>query len=122
MQIGIAPCTGMGKALGSVSRYAAHYLAEKIDGEIIDIVKISAKDKEKLALLNRPIIVFTGCTENCAQKIIEKANGKVVSNIKLWKILTRQTAPDSREDIGEKGKELAKEAAAKALEEIKAHK
>jgi uncharacterized metal-binding protein len=119
-KVGIIACTGMGKALASVGRYAALYLTTTLrPNDTINICFpcIVSEDDESLELLkNHPIIMIDGCSETCGKKILSKLNSNVIGHLKVWQLLGKYKGliPDSRVNIGEKGVQLAKKIAEEA--------
>ncbi|MGV9203890.1 MAG: putative zinc-binding protein [Promethearchaeia archaeon] len=109
----IVACTGMGKILASVGRYAALYLTSTLrPDETINICFpcTVSNDEESLELIRtHPVIIIDGCIETCGRKIISKLNSNVIAHLKVWEILGehRDLKPESRVDIGEKGRKLA---------------
>jgi uncharacterized metal-binding protein len=119
-KVGIIACTGMGKALASVSQYAAIYLTNTLrpnDTINISFPRIVSGDDESLKLLkNHPVIMIDGCSETCGKKILSKLNSNVIGHLKVFQILGKYKGltPDSRVNIGEKGIQLAKKIAEEA--------
>jgi len=119
-KVGIIACTGMGKALASVSRYAAIYLTTTLrpnDTISISFPRIVAGDDESLKLLkNHPVIMIDGCSETCGKKILTKLKSNIIGHLKVFQILGKNKGltPDSRVNIGEKGIQLAKKIAEEA--------
>ena len=113
-KVGIIACTGMGKALASVGRYAALYLTTTLrpnDTVNICFPCLVSEDDESLKLLKEhPIILIDGCSETCGRKILTKLNSNIIGHLKVWQILGKNKGliPDSRVNIGEKGIKLAK--------------
>jgi len=111
-KVAIVACTGMGKALASVGRYAALYLTEKLrpDDTINVCFPCTVSDEEEsLEILEKhSAIIIDGCAEICGEKILSKLNANVIKHLKVWQILGkhRDLKPESRVDIGEKGRKL----------------
>ena len=112
-KVAIVACTGMGKALASVSRYAALYLTSNLRPE--DTINVCfpctvSDDEGSLKLVEKnPVIIIDGCAEMCGKNILSKLNSKIIAHLKVWYFLGkhRDLKPESRVDIGEKGKKLA---------------
>lgn len=113
-KVGIVACTGMGKALASVGRYAALYLTTTLrPNDTINICfpcVVSGDDESLKLVANHPVIIIDGCSETCGKKILAKLNSNVIGHLKVWQFLGRnkELLPDSRVNIGEKGMKLAK--------------
>ncbi|MFO8018954.1 MAG: putative zinc-binding protein [Promethearchaeia archaeon] len=127
-KVAIVACTGMGKSLASVGRYAALYLTSTLRPE--DTINVCfpctvSEDEDSLDLLkNYPVIIIDGCAEICGKEILSKINSNIIAHLKVWKILGKHLdlKPESRVDIGEKGRELALIIAEKIAERIDEYK
>lgn len=125
-KIAIVACTGMGKALASIGRYAAIYLTSTLRPE--DTINVCfpcivADEEESLNLIkDLPVIIIDGCSETCGKKILSKLNSNIIGHLKVWQILGnyKDLKPDSKVNIGEKGIKLARiiaEQASKIIDE-----
>ena len=83
----VIPCSGMGKALGSISRDATYevvdYLRKGVT-ETICLALIVSGDEEALQLVrgNRCITV-DGCPLQCAQKNLKLAGGDLAASFRV---------------------------------------
>ncbi|HUY00215.1 MAG TPA: putative zinc-binding protein [Candidatus Deferrimicrobium sp.] len=113
-KIAVVACTGMGKALASIGRYASIYLTTTLLPEkTINVCFpcVVSEDDASVELLKKyPVILIDGCSETCGKKILTKLNSNIIGHLKVWQILgkNKELIPDSRVNIGEKGIKLAK--------------
>ena len=117
----IVSCTGMGKALASVSRYSALYLTSQLRPK--DTINVCFpctvnEDSESLDLLHKyPVILIDGCAESCSKKIIEQLDVNIIGQIKIWMILARhkELKLGPRNNIGPDGEKLGQYVAEEAI-------
>ena len=108
-KVAIVSCTGMGKALASVGRYAAIYLTTTLrPSDTVNVCfpcTVSDDDASLELIKNNPVIIIDGCSETCGNKILSKLGSNVIAHLKVWQILGkhRDLKPKSRVDIGETG-------------------
>ena len=112
----VVPCSGMGKALGSVAREAGFILGEDLRPDttyVICIPSLTAGVGEHSEMIRtNPVIVMDGCVERCATKIATRAGADIKKSFFLpQSIMKHGLKPKGREDIGPEGRELAKKIA-----------
>lgn len=77
----ILPCSGIGKTLGTISRWAAYNLVEdqKLHGiRLLCLARLVDTDSEALTILqSHRIITIDGCPKKCATVNVEKNHIKV---------------------------------------------
>ena len=126
-KVAIVACTGMGKALASVGRYAALYLTTILRPEStvnVCFPCVTAADDASLELLHQyPAIIIDGCAQTCGSKILAQLGINVIAHLKVWQLMAkyRGLKPDSRVKIGENGKELAKHIAEETALKVDAY-
>ncbi len=110
-KVAIVACTGMGKALGTVTRQVAYKVVDELRPEktvLICIPSLSAGVGEHKNLLQKyPAIIFDGCVERCATKIIFKNKGIMRAKVFMPQMIAKYgLKPQSRTDLGEDGETL----------------
>jgi uncharacterized metal-binding protein len=77
----IVPCSGIGKAQGSVSREAAYELALELRPHTTAIVALSmlvlGDEGARRAVAHAPAITIDGCKLMCAAKMVRESGGTV---------------------------------------------
>ena len=112
-KIGITACTGMGKALGTVSRLAMYKAIELIGEENVALICFPALcagvEEDVIFVKEYPIIIIDGCVSRCAEKVINKMGGKIAARVFIPDVLKDHSKlrPESRVELGPNGKMLA---------------
>jgi len=87
----VIPCSGMGKALGSVSRDATYEVVENMRRSVTDTVCLAllvSGDKDALKLVrNNKCVTIDGCPLQCAEKNVRLARGDLVASFRVIDIL-----------------------------------
>lgn len=120
-KVAIVPCTGMGKALGTVARQVAYKVVDELRPEktvLICIPSLTAGVGQYKSLLQKyPSIILDGCVERCATKIVSKNRGMMRAKLFLPQMIAKYgLKPQSRTDIGDEGEKLV----AKIADEVAA--
>ena len=109
----VIPCSGIGKAFGTVAREATYLLS---DGEYADrfaticLPLLMAEDEEsKRIVTESEVYTLDGCPKKCASVLVKHAGGHPVMEIMTPKVLAenREHKPDTVLDIGSGGQLLA---------------
>ncbi|MCK4279160.1 MAG: hypothetical protein KAW94_01150 [Candidatus Thorarchaeota archaeon] len=111
-RICVLPCSGMGKALGSVTREIGLVIAEEMHELDVHLVCPSSLTADVgdygHAIKRTPTIVIDGCVEKCATKIAAQNGADVIESIFLPKMVGKyRLKPKGRYDIGSEGRMLA---------------
>lgn len=125
----IIPCSGIGKAYGSVGREAMYQVIEDLRSVTTDTVCLSLLtmgDAEAQAEVRKnPTITIDGCPTACAKVNVQVAGGNPVAEFRVFDVFRahKELKVRSVSDLGENGREmariLAEELAAK-VDELKA--
>jgi len=124
-KVGITACTGMGKALGTVSRQAMYKAIELLGDENVALIcfpALCAGVEEDVEFVKKyPIIVIDGCVHKCAEKVIRKLGGNVAAKVFIPDVLKHHSElkPESRVELGPKGKMLVDYVADAVVREAK---
>jgi len=110
----IIPCSGIGKAFGTISREAAYHVVEDLRKEETDtlclsLLVIGDEDSSQLVQSHR-CIAIDGCPLECAKKNLQLIGAKLTTNFRVVDLLKeyRNLKPKSVTFLDEEGRELAK--------------
>jgi uncharacterized metal-binding protein len=119
----VIPCSGIGKAFGTVAREATYQLTEtdhKSEYRTMCLPLLVAGDQDAIDLLKKSnVYTIDGCPKKCATLSVERIGVKVAMEVMVPKVLAQNTEhkPGSVLDIGPNGVLLAKDIVNKILEE-----
>lgn len=119
----VVPCSGIGKAFGTVSREATYLLTEQMRPDqfrTVCLALVMAGDEETVRLVKESdVFTIDGCPKKCATVCVKHAGGNVVKETIVPKILAEHKGhkPGTVLDIGEGGALLAKDIAESILSE-----
>ncbi len=109
----VIPCSGIGKALGSVSRDAAYEVVDNLRKEVTEttcLALVVSGDEEALRLVrdNRCITV-DGCPLQCAEKNVRLAGGDVAASFRVVDALreNRKLKPKTVTFLDHDGQQLS---------------
>ena len=120
----VIPCSGIGKALGTVSRVAMYKVIEKLrsnEAATTCLPLLTIGDETVLKLVrNNSCISIDGCPTQCARKNIEASKGKLAASFLVTDTLreNRSLKPEAVTELGPKGSKLASILAQKIAEKI----
>jgi uncharacterized metal-binding protein len=113
----VIPCSGIGKAFGTVSREATYVLTEELNPReyrTMCLPLLVAGDEEAIKMLHSSeIITIDGCPKQCATVSVKKSGSAIKKEILVAKVLAANRAhkPGTVLDIGEGGRLLAQDIA-----------
>jgi uncharacterized metal-binding protein len=124
----IIPCSGIGKAFGSIGREATYIVTEELRPEETDTLCLSlltlGDEEAKDRVRRHPVITIDGCPKACAEVNVKSAGGRSVANLKV--VDTYREHPGLKVpsvlDLGEPGRKLASFVAEKAVVTVDALK
>ncbi|MGB9024316.1 MAG: putative zinc-binding protein [Candidatus Bathyarchaeia archaeon] len=120
----VVPCSGIGKALGSVGREATYEVVENLRKGVTDttcLALIVRGDEETLQLVkNNRCIAVDGCPLQCAAKNVELAGGDLAASFRVVDTLreNRKLKPKSVTFLDHDGQELANLLAEQVAEKV----
>jgi uncharacterized metal-binding protein len=120
----VIPCSGIGKALGSVSREATYEVVENLRKGVTDttcLALIVSGDEETLQLVkNNRCIAVDGCPLQCAAKNVKLAGGDLAASFRVVDTLreNRHLKPKSVTFLDHDGQELANLLAEQVAEKV----
>lgn len=109
----IIPCSGIGKAYGSVGREAMYTLLEDTRPDATATVCLSLLtlgDQEAQARVREhPTITIDGCPKACARVNVEAAGGKPAAEFRVYDVYRahRELKVRSVSELGESGRKMA---------------
>ncbi len=125
--IRVVPCSGIGKAFGSVTREAAYVVTEELRPETTGIVPLSllvlGDEQARSAIAGTPVITLDGCQLACATVNVRQAGGCVAKEYAVLEFYRRhkELKPKGIAELNEGGMALARalaEDVARASDEL----
>jgi uncharacterized metal-binding protein len=119
----VIPCSGIGKAFGTVSREATYQLTEtdhRDEWRTMCLPLIVAGNQDAIDLLKRSsVYTIDGCPKKCATISVERIGVDVAHEVMVPKVLAenKDHKPGTVLDIGPDGILLAKDIVNKILED-----
>ncbi len=120
----VIPCSGIGKALGSVTREAALLVVEDLrpgraQTLCLSLLTLGDPGAEKL-VREWPVITVDGCPKGCARVNVEQAGGRPAARLRAADTYRRhrELKPTSVLDLGPQGQELARHLAEEIVKEV----
>jgi len=110
----IIPCSGIGKAFGSVGREAAYVVTEELRPDCTDTVCLSlltlGDEDARRRVRKHPTITIDGCPTACARVNVEQAGVAPAAAFRVFDVFRRhkELRVRSVSDIGEAGQEMAR--------------
>jgi len=123
-KIHVIPCSGIGKALGTVGRTAMYEVVEKLrpdEATTVCLPLLTIGDEAVLELVrNNPCISIDGCPFQCARKNIEASKGKLVASFMVTDALreNKNLKPEAVIELGPRGLQLSSMLAQKIAKKI----
>jgi len=124
----IIPCSGIGKAFGSVGREATYMVIEEMRPGETDTLCLSlltlGDEEAKERVRKHPIITIDGCPTACAEMNVKSAGGRSAANFKVVDTYRehRELKVKSVLHLGEPGRKLARLLAEKVAATVDAIK
>jgi uncharacterized metal-binding protein len=122
----IVPCSGIGKALGSVSREAAYVLCDELRPEgtrLVALSKLVLGETEAQALVCQgPVITIDGCKLRCAASLVTQRGGSPAREVAVLDGFRRhpELRPSGIAELNEGGLALARALAEELTTEVDA--
>ena len=110
----IIPCSGIGKAFGTISRDSTYRVVEDLKKDETDTMCLSLLvmgDEDALrSVKSHRCIAVDGCPNECAKKNLELSGAKLIANFRVVDILRdhRGLKPEGITFLNEDGRILAK--------------
>lgn len=109
----IIPCSGIGKAFGSVGREAAYVVTEELRSGCTETVCLSlltlGDEDTRRHVRKHPTIAIDGCPTACARVNVEQAGTSPAAAFRVFDVFRRhkELRVRSVSDIGPAGEEMA---------------
>jgi uncharacterized metal-binding protein len=110
----IIPCSGIGKAFGSVGREAAYVVTEELRPGCTGTVCLSlltlGDDETRRRVRRHPTITIDGCPTACARVNVEQAGASPAATFRVFDVFRRHKELKVRRvsNIGEAGEAMAR--------------
>jgi uncharacterized metal-binding protein len=127
-KIMVIPCSGIGKAFGTIGREATYITLEELRPGLTDTICLSllvmGDQEARERVKGLPCITVDGCPTACARKNVEFAGGNVTTSLRVADTYKehRDLKPVGITELDEAGRELARllaERIATEVDEIK---
>ena len=112
-KIVIVPCSGIGKAYGTVSREAAYAVTLDLrpaDSKLVALSLLVLGDEAaRAAVAGSPAVTIDGCKLACATKMVQESGGTVAQEVAVRDVYRRyrQFKPQGIAKLNEGGQKLA---------------
>jgi uncharacterized metal-binding protein len=109
----IVPCSGIGKAYGTVSREAAYAVTMDLRPDDSQLVALSllvlGDEAARVAVAGNQAITIDGCKLACATKMVKESGGRVAREVAVLDVYRRfkHFKPQGIAELNEGGQQLA---------------
>jgi uncharacterized metal-binding protein len=109
----IIPCSGIGKAFGSVGREAAYVVTEELRPDCTETVCLSlltlGDEDARRRVRKHATITIDGCPRACARVNVEQAGAAPAATFRVFDVFRqhKDLRVSSVSDIGQAGEEMA---------------
>ena len=113
-QVVIVPCSGIGKAFGSVARETGYELCEELRPNTTRLVALSklvlGDEQARERVRQCPAITIDGCKLMCAAKLVKHSGGTFAREVAVLDVYRQHTElkPDGIAELNAEGKQLAR--------------
>jgi uncharacterized metal-binding protein len=113
-QVVIVPCSGIGKAFGTVAREAGYELCDELrpnSTRLVALSKLVLRDEEAREQVRQcPTITIDGCKLMCAAKLVKHNGGTTAHEVAVLDSYRqhKEFKPDGIAELNPQGKELAR--------------
>lgn len=110
----VVPCSGIGKAFGSVAREAGYDVCEDLRPDTSQLVALSklvlGEEKARESVRNNPAITIDGCKLMCAAKLVKHSGGTIAHEVAVLDIYRqhKELKPEGIAELNEEGCKLAR--------------
>jgi uncharacterized metal-binding protein len=122
----VIPCSGIGKALGTVGREATYEVVENMRNDVTQTICLAllvSGDEESVQLVQRnKCITVDGCPLQCAEKNVRIAGGDLAASLRVVDALreNRGLKPKSVAFLDSDGQQLTRAVAEKIASKVDA--
>ncbi len=110
----VVPCSGIGKAFGTVSREAAYEVCDELRPESTRLLALSklvlGEEEARERVRTGSTITIDGCKLMCAAKLVEQSGGTILRRVAVVDMYRdhRDLKPEGIAQLNEPGKKLAR--------------
>jgi len=110
----IVPCSGIGKAHGTVTREAAYEVTEELRPDATDLCALSllvlGDEGARGTVAASPVVTLDGCKLACAAKMVKESGGTVAAAFDVLEVYRRnkKLKPEGIAELNEAGLKLAR--------------
>ena len=110
----IIPCSGIGKAFGSVGREATYIVTDELRPDSTRTVCLSlltmGDEEARASVQGSPTITVDGCPKACARRNVEASGGAPAADFRVVDVYraNRELKVDSVLQLGDNGRRLAR--------------
>jgi uncharacterized metal-binding protein len=110
----IVPCSGIGKAYGTVSREAAYAVTMDLRPDDSQLVALSllvlGDEAARVAVAGNQAITIDGCKLACATKMVKESGGRVAREVAVLDVYRRfkHFKPQGISELNKGGQQLAR--------------
>lgn len=110
----VVPCSGIGKAFGSVAREAGYELCDELrpaTTRLVALSKLVLGDVEARELVREcPVITIDGCKLACAAKLVKHSGGEAAREVAAFDTFRqhKDLKPEGIAQLNPEGKQLAR--------------
>jgi uncharacterized metal-binding protein len=110
----VVPCSGIGKAFGSVAREAGYELCDELRPDTTRLVALSklvlGDEEARQAVRQCPTITIDGCKLACAAKLVKHSGGAIAREVAVLDSYRQhnELKPDGIAELNPQGKRLAR--------------
>lgn len=126
-RLAVVPCSGIGKAFGSVAREAGYDLCDDVRPANTRLVALSklvlGEEQAKAQVCAAPAMTIDGCKAMCAAKLVKLSGGSTAHEVVVIDAFRRhkELKPEGIAELNAAGKQLARviaEEMAKVVDEV----
>ena len=120
----VAPCSGIGKPFGTVSREAAYELCDELrprKTRLVALAKLVTGEATAQDLIRKhPAVTIDGCKQMCAAKMVRQSGGTVAHEVAVLDVFRRHKdlKPEGIAELNEAGQKLARVLAEEVAESL----
>ena len=113
-QVVVVPCSGIGKAFGSVAREAGYELCDTLRPDstrLVALSKLVLGDKAARERVREcPAITIDGCKLMCAASLVKQNGGTIAREVAVFDAFRRHKhlKPEGIAELNAEGKQLAR--------------
>ncbi len=113
-QVVVVPCSGIGKAFGTVAREVGYELCDELRPDTTRLVALSklvlGDEEARQSVRQCPTITIDGCRLACAAELVKHSGGDIAREVAVLDSYRRHTElkPDGIAELNPQGKRLAR--------------